>query len=64
MFAAAGMIHLSVHRLLNTQRTEGTPVDEQMKSFAESLPVDKVSHGEQWQETVKQLSAELKSLEG
>lgn len=64
MFAAAGMIHLSVHRLLNTQRTEGTPVAEQMMSFAESLPADKVSHSEQWKKTVKQLSAELKSLEG
>ena len=64
MFGAAGMIHLSVHRLLNTQRAEGTAVNEQMKSFAESLPTDKVSHGVQWQETVKQLSAELKSLEG
>lgn len=63
VFAAEGMIHLSVYRLLNTQRTEGTTVDKQMQSFAESLPAAKVSHGEQWQETVKELSAELKSLE-
>jgi hypothetical protein len=64
VFAASGIIHLSVHRLLNTQRTEGTSVVEQMMSFAQSLPVDRVSYGEQWQQTVRRLSEALLPLEG
>jgi hypothetical protein len=61
VFAAAGMVHLSVHRLLNTDRMEGTPVINQLQEFAESLPADKVAHGKEWQETVEELSAELKN---
>jgi hypothetical protein len=63
IFAAEGMVHLSVHRLLTTQRKESVSVAEQMQSFAQSLPDSKTAHGEPWQSTVKRLSSDLKGQE-
>ncbi len=64
VFAADGMAHLSAYRLLNTQRTEGTSITDQMSSFAESLSREKVAHGDEWRNEVKRLSENLITMKG